>query len=455
MDVQAGRILRGRYQLGDELGSGATGTVVRAHDMLLDRTVAVKLLSRLYAGDATVVARFYAEARAAAAIADQHVVAVHDVLDDDGAHALVMEYVDGASLATLLREQGRLDEARAVRYARDTALALAAAHARGVLHRDIKPANLLLAANDTVKVTDFGLAKAIEADVALTEPGRLLGSVAYISPEQAQGAPVGPTSDLYSLGVVLHQLVTGHLPFTASSPLSAAIAHVQQPVPAQETLAREMSPGLAAIVHRLLQKDPSARFTTAADLVRALDTVTPTADGGTADWDAPTIVTPIPVTPPPRLTADVRRAAAQPAAQLAAGIVVLLALLGTGIAGTLRHPVAAAVVKATPAPAVAARPPATVVVPPVTGHSLQYATDTLTQAGLRPNVAARIDESPVNTVIATYPVPGTRVARGSPLLVVISTGPQPHILQRDNGPAFVPPGWRHKHGHHDGGDGGD
>ncbi len=188
MDRASGELLRGRYRLGPLLGEGATGHRRLAADTLLGREVAVKILKPAYAGDATLVARFYAEARAAAALVDPHVVGVYDVLAEDDLHAIVMEFVDGPSLAAVLRANGPLGEARAVAYGRQIAGALAAAHARGLLHRDIKPANLLLAPGDTIKVADFGLAKALAGtDPALTEAGRLIGSAAYFSPEQAQG----------------------------------------------------------------------------------------------------------------------------------------------------------------------------------------------------------------------------------------------------------------------------
>ncbi len=261
----------------------------------------------------------------------------------------------------MLHENGPLGEARAVAYGRQIASALAAAHARGLLHRDIKPANVLLAPGDTVKVADFGLAKALAGSGPdLTEAGRLVGSAAYFSPEQAQGLALGPAADLYSLGAMLHEPVTGRPPFAGDSPVSLAVAHVTTPPPDEATLRRAMSPGLATIVHRLLQKDPRARFASASALEAALAALgTQAAATARPSWDAPTLVATIPVVAAPvrgvsstggRRSATnspndmARRALARARTapvMLAAGIAVLFALLGLGWsarAGTARPP---------------------------------------------------------------------------------------------------------------------
>ncbi len=282
-------LLNGRYRLGSLLGEGAAGIVSRAWDEVLHRDVAVKTLKPAYACDARTVARFYAEARAAARLAHPHAVLVHDIVADRDRHAIVMEYVAGISLERVLANEGRVGEARAVRFAREIAQALAAAHAGGLLHRDVKPANVLITQNDSVKVADFGLAKAIVDAGTSTEAGRLIGSASYVSPEQAQGLPLTPATDLYSLGVVLHRLVTGRLPFEGASPIAVAVAHVTAPAPSAAQLAREMSPALAAIVARLLQKDPADRFASAAELAAALAALETGAPRAVPAWDAPTV----------------------------------------------------------------------------------------------------------------------------------------------------------------------
>jgi eukaryotic-like serine/threonine-protein kinase len=537
-------LLSERYEIGELRGEGATATVSRAFDRLLHRDVAIKLLKPAFAQDASVVERFYAEARAAAGIVDPHVVGLYDVVADGPLHALVMEYVDGPSLADMLKREGKLPEERAVAYARQIAQALAAAHARGILHRDVKPANVLLAPGDVVKVTDFGLAKAFERDdLALTEAGRLVGSAYYFSPEQAQGLPLTPASDLYSLGVVLYQLVSGSLPFDASSPVAAAVAHVTTPAPSEGALVRAMSPGLAAIVGKLLQKDPHERFASAADLAAALDAID-TAHPNDPAWDAPTLLGEIPAVERPAARTGTARAAAVVAAALASffawskfhsqrTVEPALSALGKHIAGRAQHvpvstaaiagavliflialvalatssrTVALADVRREPVtqaraalaslgltPAVTARadetaPAGTVIaqspspgaalhrgdvvrltvssgaplvtLPNLVGTTLAGAHDAMARLALHGRYAARISDAEANTVIEQFPAPGTRLRHGAEALIVISTGPQPHIDLTSDGPMYAPPGWRKHHrdrGRQDGGggDGGD
>lgn len=297
MATAAQKVLADRYVLRGMLGEGAMSTVHCAEDRLLARKVAVKILRPGFADDDLFVKRFYLEARAAAQIVDAHVVAIHDILSEGDTHAIVMEYVDGNSLAQRLRN-GPISEREAIDYARQCAQALRAAHEHGVLHRDVKPANLLLRADGVVKVADFGLAKAANpADVTLVQPGQMVGSVHYFSPEQAQGKPLGPASDLYSLGIVLYQMISGAVPFTGESPVSVALAQVCDPEPSMEQLTAIMSPGLAAIVHRLLEKDAAKRYQSASELDWALAGVQSAASCGALD--APTIVTPISSPPTP------------------------------------------------------------------------------------------------------------------------------------------------------------
>lgn len=281
--------LNGRYRLGELLGEGAVGTVHRAWDDVLQRDVAVKLLRPAYASDERAVARFQAHARAAARVAHPHAVLVYDVVAAREHHAIVMEYVSGTTLERVLAADGSVGEARAIRYSLQIARALAAAHARGLLHGDIKPANVLLSQSDAVKVADFSLASAVEnCEPSQTEAGRLIGSAAYLSPERARGLPLTAASDLYALGVVLHRLVTGRLPFTGTNPIAVAVAHVTSPAPAEDALARTMQPALAAIVARLLRKDPAERYASAhevADALAVLDTAPPRTAPA---WDAPT-----------------------------------------------------------------------------------------------------------------------------------------------------------------------
>ena len=262
-----GRVLAGRYALGAPLGAGGMGQVYRARDRVLERTVAVKVLSPAATQDRALVARFGREARAAAALHHPNIVAVFD----SGAHGdlqyLVMEYVDGQSLARLLRQEGMLEPRRAAEVGRQVCQALAAAHAAGLVHRDITPGNLLVDPAGLVKVADFGIAK-LAAASTMTGDGMLLGTAAYLSPEQAQGRPVDGRSDLYALGCVLYELVTGAPPFAGDSSVAVAARQVtEQPIPPSDRNPR-VSPALEAVVLTALAKDPADRYRLLAGVPR-------------------------------------------------------------------------------------------------------------------------------------------------------------------------------------------
>ncbi|MGW2862688.1 serine/threonine-protein kinase [Streptomyces sp. NPDC001205] len=255
----AGLLLAGRYRLGDAIGRGGMGKVWRAHDEVLHRTVAVKeLTAALYVAEAdraVLHARTQKEARAAARITHPGVVTVHDVLDHDNRPWIVMQYVDGPSLADAVKDaDGRRIEAReAARIGLHVLGALRAAHAAGVLHRDVKPGNVLLASDGRVLLTDFGIA-AIEGDVTITKTGELVGSIDYLAPERVQGAHPGPASDLWSLGATLYAAVQGESPFRRDSPIST-----MQAVVAEEPPAPDRAGALAPVIVALLRKDPGER----------------------------------------------------------------------------------------------------------------------------------------------------------------------------------------------------
>jgi serine/threonine protein kinase len=211
-----GQVLAGRYALGGLLGAGGMGQVYRVRDRVLERTVAVKVLSPAATQDLALVARFDREARAAAALHHPNIVTVFDSGTHGDLHYLVMEYVDGQSLAGLLRQEGVLEPRRAAEVGCQVCQALAAAHAGGLVHRDITPGNVLVDQEGLVKVADFGIAK-LTAATTMTGDGMLLGTAAYLAPEQAQGRPVDGRSDLYGLGCVLYELVTGAPPFAGDS----------------------------------------------------------------------------------------------------------------------------------------------------------------------------------------------------------------------------------------------
>ena len=274
MDLE-GRILDGRYQLGSLLGAGGMARVYVATDRVLERQVAVKVLSPSDAQDPLFVERFRREARAAARLSHPNIVAVFDSGSDADQPYLVMEYVPGQSLAQLLHRQGRLVPRRAVELAIQVCAALAAAHAQGLVHRDIKPANVLISPDAQVKVTDFGIVKA-SAATTLTGTGTVLGTAAYLSPEQALGHPVDARSDLYGLGCVLYELVCGSPPFgsgTDRSPVAIATRHVRELPEPPSARNPQVDPALEAVVLTTLAKDPAQRYQSAVELHHALERV--------------------------------------------------------------------------------------------------------------------------------------------------------------------------------------
>ena len=262
-----------RYQLLSRIATGGMGEVWRAEDTVLDREVAVKILKREYADDPTFHRRFRAEARHAAGLNHPNIASVFDVgeLDEEdgsGVHRpfLVMELVPGEPLSELLRDGRPMPPERAADIVAQVADGLAAAHAMGIVHRDVKPANLLVAQDGTVKVTDFGIARAADG-AAVTQTGQIIGTPHYISPEQAEGASATPASDIYALGVVLYECLAGQRPFRRDTPIQVALAHVREPVPA---LGEDVPAWLRAVVDRTLAKRPDDRYASGGELAVAL-----------------------------------------------------------------------------------------------------------------------------------------------------------------------------------------
>ena len=265
------RNLSERYRLEDRIGQGGMAVVYAGIDTVLRRRVAIKVLRPHLAADEEFVQRFYSEAHHAAKLSHPNIVNIYDVGRAGEDYFIVMELVDGATLAEMI-EDGPLPEPVAIDFGAQICNGLAYAHRQGLLHRDVKPGNILVTRDDVVKLSDFGIARAVSTQtMTVTQPGLVMGSVYYISPEQAQGHELRETSDLYSLGVVLYQMLSGALPYTGESPITIALKHVSNPVPpvdANQDLA--VSPALAAIVRKLMQKDPSQRFASAVEVGRAL-----------------------------------------------------------------------------------------------------------------------------------------------------------------------------------------
>ncbi|HEY8497173.1 MAG TPA: Stk1 family PASTA domain-containing Ser/Thr kinase [Limnochordales bacterium] len=262
-------VLANRYRIQAKIGDGGMAVVYRALDLLLHRPVAIKCLRPQFASDPEFLQRFMQEAQAAASLSHPNVVNIFDVGHAGDVHYIVLEYVQGRNLKEILREEGRLPPKRAAHIARSVARALEAAHRRQLIHRDIKPHNILITPEGRVKVTDFGIARAASA-ATLTQTGTVIGSVHYFSPEQARGGPVGPASDLYALGVVLYEMLTGTVPFRGDSPIAVALKHLEEePVP-PSGLVPSIPAWLERVVLKALAKDPAQRYASAEEMAQDL-----------------------------------------------------------------------------------------------------------------------------------------------------------------------------------------
>jgi serine/threonine-protein kinase len=265
-----GRLIGGRYRLIAPLGEGGMATIWRAVDEQLDREIAIKLLREQYGTDAGFAARFRQEARSAGSLSHPNIVPVYDYGTDDadGTQFIVMHLVEGDDLSSVLRDRGTLSTDDAVRVALGVASALEAAHRRGIVHRDVKPGNILITDDGDVKVTDFGIARAV-SEASMTVTGTTLGSVHYFSPEQARGDEVTGASDVYALGIVLYEMLTGRRPFEGDSAAGVALKRLNEDPPRPETY-RPVPSGLSAIVMRALERDPARRFPDAGSFAEAL-----------------------------------------------------------------------------------------------------------------------------------------------------------------------------------------
>ena len=265
-----GTLVNDRFRLEEQIGSGGMSTVYRAYDPTLERWVAIKLMHRDISTDPDQLERFRREARAVARLSHPHVVTVIDAGEDDGNPYIVFEYVEGETLKARIRRLGRLPIAEAVAYAIEIGRALSAAHAERLVHRDVKPQNVLIDPEGRAKVTDFGIARSLEAQ-ALTAAGRVLGTSDYVSPEQALGHTVTEQSDIYSLGICLYEMLTGDVPFRADTQVGVAMKHVREPLPDVQRTRPEISATLAAVIERATAKEVENRYRTADELVRDLE----------------------------------------------------------------------------------------------------------------------------------------------------------------------------------------
>ena len=263
-------VLAGRYELNEVLGTGGMALVYRGTDRILHRTVAVKVLADPYAGDPVFVERFRREARSAGGLNHPGIVAVYDTGSDGDRHFIVMEHVDGRTLAETMRDDGRSSPRQTAHIVGQVASALAYAHENGVVHRDVKPANIMVTAAGDAKIMDFGIARATTGE-PLTQTAAVMGTATYIAPEQAEGKPVDPRTDVYALGATMYQMLTGRPPFEAGTSVAVAAMHVHDAPEPPTSIDPSIPAPLEAIALRALQKDPEARYQSAQDMRTDLD----------------------------------------------------------------------------------------------------------------------------------------------------------------------------------------
>src|SRR4051794_13990470 len=342
MSSQVGTLLSGRYRLDAQIGAGGMSTVYRAFDTVLERQVAIKLMHREIAADEDQLERFRREARAVAQLNHPHVVGVIDAGEAEPPDEpsgfgepvampyIVFEYVEGETLKDRIRRHRRPPIPEAVASAIELARALQAAHHRRIVHRDVKPQNVLIDEEGTAKVTDFGIARSL-AEEGLTAEGRVLGTTDYVSPEQALGQDVGPQSDLYSLGVVLFEMLTGDVPFHGGNQVSVAMKHVREELPDVQMRRPEASSALAAVVDRATAKELERRYATDAELIGDLEDVLAieTARSGQATGEATAVIRTLPARARRRLPLRMRHPVR---------LLVALLIVGAAVAGALVLP---------------------------------------------------------------------------------------------------------------------
>ena len=328
-----GRVIADRYAVGELLGRGGMAEVYLATDRVLDRPVAFKVLGGWLANDGTFVKRFRREALAAARISHPNLVAVFDAGSEDGVHYIVMEHVPGETLADVLRKEGRLHPNRASSIAASVADALGVAHAARIVHRDVKPANVMLTPDGRTKLMDLGIARNMDGE-SITHASSILGTAGYVSPEQARGDPVDHRSDIYSLGCVLYEMLTGRQPFEAQDPLAMAYKHVHEaPVP-PTSLEPSIPPALEAVTLRAMEKKPGSRFQNVEEMASALDDRT----APVAPLTTTTPMPPVPATAPlPKAHPDTLPRRADRARRRRPLVPLLLGLAALALLGGLAY----------------------------------------------------------------------------------------------------------------------
>ena len=428
----ASQVFTGRYQIVRHLARGGMAEVYLARDLLLDRPVALKVLFPEFASDRSFVERFRREARSAANLNHPNIVSIYDWGEEDGTYFIVMEYVDGLTLRDVIRRQGPLMANRAAEIGADIAAALHFAHVHGVIHRDVKPGNVLITTSQ-VKVTDFGIARAGDPAESLTQAGAVMGTATYFSPEQAQGHVVDPRTDVYSLGVVLYEMVSARPPFTGENPVSIAYQHVREdPVPPSQHNP-DVPPVFDAIVAKAMAKNRANRYSSAedlrSDLLRfsqgqtvSVEPLLPAAavtgvmarDGGAAAGGADTTRVQPGVDSTRVVTAGETYVQydERPRARTSTYIIILVAALAVlgGLLFLLSRQLGVGGVQE-------------VTVPLVIGMDRAEAERELRDLGLEPAVREVQDEvNPVGRVTGQEPLANTRVRRGTTITISVSSG---------------------------------
>ena len=411
--------LGGRYHVLDRIAAGGMGEVYRAHDAVLERPVAVKVLHRSLAGDAGFVERFRREARAAASLNHQNIVAVHDWGSVDGIYYMVLEYVAGRSVRELLNQEGVLAPAQAADVLQQTLAALQHAHRQGIVHRDIKPENLMVTRDGVVKVADFGLARAF-ADAQITQAGSVTGTVQYLAPEQLQGEPADPRTDLYALGIVAFELLTGRLPFGGETPMAIAYKHIHERVPAPSSFNPTVPASLDGWVTSITEKERELRPESAAearrDLMAESGSLPPAEPLASLVPEIAVIPAEPPAAPDPAATITIPGRTIehprQPRRGWKAALVVLLALVALGSAAWAAWTYLI---------------PHKVDVPPVVGAPIEQAQARLGDAGLDGRMAEGQYSTRIaaNHVLRVQPPEGTTLEKGDRVTLLPSLGPRP------------------------------
>lgn len=413
------RVLSGRYRIVRHLARGGMADVYEAEDTLLNRSVAVKILHANFASDEAFVARFRREAQAAANLSHPNIVAIYDWGQDERTYFMVMELVQGRTLREILKSGGAILPQRAAEITAEAAAALSVAHQHGVFHRDVKPGNIMITPDGTVKVMDFGIARALDDSEELTRTGAVIGTATYFSPEQAQGLPADERSDVYSLGILLYEMLAGKPPFTGESPVAVAYQHVSEAAVSPDQINPEAPRELGAIAEHAIRKDPSERYQSAeemrADLIRYLDGAEPIAAAGIIAA-APTAMIPppaaTPATPPPTGTSMFEEPAeerSQTGYWIAVGAMIVVLLIGLVLLIRLLSggdPVAAEVE-----------------VPDLAGLTAQDASERLQALDLKIRAAEETSSDvAAGLVIRTDPPAGSFVPVESFVTIVVSVG---------------------------------